>query len=59
MKLLICILMVFGAVITFLSRKIADIVLDGKRETNEADIVYIKLIGFACILIAAILVFSM
>ena len=59
MKLIICILMVFGAMITFLSRKIADFILSEKREVNEADIVYIKLVGFAFVLAAAIIIFSM
>ncbi len=59
MKLVICILMVFGAMITFFSRKIAELILSGKREVNEADIVYIKLVGFAFVLAAAIIIFSM
>ena len=59
MKLIICILMVFGAMITFFSRKIAEFILIGKREVNEADTVYIKLVGFAFVLAAAIIIFSM
>jgi hypothetical protein len=49
-------LIVSGAFITFFSKLIAEAILSNKREVNEADIVYIKLIGFACILAAAIMI---
>lgn len=57
MKLISIILLVLGAVITYGSKKIAAKMLKNKREPNDADIVYIKLTGFALILIAAIITF--
>ena len=50
------VLIALGAAITFLSGKIAKAILKNKREPNEADIVYIKLVGFACILASAIMI---
>ena len=50
------VLVVVGALITFLSGTIATKILKEKREPNEADIVYIKLVGFACILASAIMI---
>ena len=49
-------LIALGVFITFFSKLIAEVILSNKREVNEADIVYIKLIGFACILAAAIMI---
>ena len=51
-----CVLIALGGLITFFSKLIAEAILSNKREVNEADIVYIKLIGFACILAAAIMI---
>lgn len=56
MIILKCILIALGAVITFFSKMIAEAILNGKREPNEADLVYIKLVGFACVLAAAIMI---
>ena len=50
------VLIALGAFITFFSKLIARAILSDKREVNEADIIYIKLIGFACILAAAIMI---
>lgn len=50
------VLIALGVFITFFSKLIAEVILSNKREVNEADIVYIKLIGFACILAAAIMI---
>ena len=51
------ILIVLGALITFLSSPIATKILANKREPNEADIVYTKLVGFACILASVLMIF--
>ena len=51
------VLIALGAAITFLSGKIAKAILKNKREPNEADIVYIKLVGFACILASVLMIF--
>ena len=51
------ILIVLGALITFLSGTIATKILANKREPNEADIVYTKLVGFACILASVLMIF--
>ena len=45
-----------GAFITFFSKLIAEAILSNKREVNEADMVYIKLVGFVFILAAAIMI---
>lgn len=57
MKALSVIFLIAGAVITYSSKKIAFRLLYGKREPNDADNVYVKLVGFALILIAAIITF--
>ena len=57
MNIAVYILVIAGAFITFGSKLIAEFILDGKREPNEADLVYIKLLGFALILAGAIIVF--
>ncbi len=57
MNIAVYILAVAGAFITFASKTIADVIFSGKREPNEADIVYVKLVGFALILAAALIVF--
>jgi len=51
------VLIALGAAITFMSGKIAKAILKNKREPNEADIVYIKLVGFACILASVLMIF--
>jgi len=51
------VLIALGAAITFMSGKIAKAILKNKREPNEADIVYIKLVGFACILASGLMIF--
>ena len=51
------ILIALGAAITFLSGPIATKILKDKREPNEADIVYTKLVGFACILASVLMIF--
>ena len=51
------VLIALGAAITFLSGKIAKAILKNKREPNEADIVYTKLVGFACILASVLMIF--
>lgn len=50
------ILIILGALVTFCSSKIASALLSKKREPNEADIVYTKLVGFALILAAALII---
>ena len=50
------ILIVLGAFITFFSKTIAQALLSNKREVNEADMIYIKLVGFVFILAAAIMI---
>ena len=50
------ILIVLGAFITFFSKTIARALLSNKREVNEADMIYIKLVGFVFILAAAIMI---
>lgn len=57
MIILSCILIILGACITFFSKKISQVILSKKREPNEADIVYTKLVGFALILAATLIVF--
>ncbi len=51
------ILVFFGAFVTFFSEKVAKAILKNKRKPNEADIVYTKLVGFASILAATLMVF--
>lgn len=55
MKFLVALLLFLGAGIAYDSKKIASKILQGKREPNEADTVYIKLIGFSIVLVAAII----
>ncbi len=55
MKALVALLLFLGAGIAYGSKKIASRILQGKREPNEADTVYIKLIGFSIVLVAAII----
>ena len=50
------VLIALGVFITFFSKIIAEAILSNKREVNQADIIYIKLVGFACILAAAVMV---
>ncbi len=50
------VLIALGSFITFFSKLIAEAILSNKREVNEADFLYIKLVGFACILAAAIMI---
>ena len=50
------VLIALGAFITFFSKLIAQAILSDKREVNEADVIYIKLIGFLFILAAAIMI---
>ena len=57
MIIIACILIAFGALLTFLSKSVAETILSGKREPTEADITYTKLSGFALVLVGAILVF--
>lgn len=57
MNIAVYILAATGAFITFASKSIADVIFSGKREVNDADIVYIKLVGFALILAAALIAF--
>ena len=58
MNIAVYVLAVAGAFVTFASKVIAEAILSGRREPNEADIVYIKLVGFALILAAAIIAFK-
>lgn len=55
MKVLVVLLLLIGAITSYGSKKIASKILQGKREPNEADTVYIKLIGFSIVLVAAII----
>ena len=50
------ILIALGAFATFFSKTIAEAILSEKREPNEADIVYIKLAGFACVIAAGLMI---
>jgi len=58
MNIAVYILAVAGAFVTFASKTIAEFILSGKRDPNDADFVYIKLVGFALILAAAIIAFK-
>ncbi len=55
MKVLTILLLIVGAILSYGSKKIASKILQGKREPNDADIVYVKLIGYAIVLVAAII----
>ncbi len=55
MKILVILLLFIGAFISYGSKKIACKILQNKREPNDADTVYIKLIGFLIVLVAAII----
>ncbi len=57
MIIIACILIAFGAVLTFFAKPIAETILSGKREPAEADITYAKLAGFVLVLVGAIVVF--
>ena len=52
MNIAVYILAVAGAFITFGSKMIADFVLSGKREPNEADTVIVKAVGLAFVIAA-------
>ena len=55
MKILVALLLLAGAIIAYGSKSIASKILQGKREPNDADIVYVKLVGFAIVLLSAII----
>jgi len=55
MKILVALLLLIGAIIAYGSKSIASRILQGKREPNDADTVYIKLIGYVIVLVAAII----
>ena len=55
MKVLTILLLIVGAILSYGSKKITSKILQGKREPNDADIVYVKLIGYAIVLVAAII----
>jgi len=57
MIIYVYVLMALGALVTFFSGKVAELILLSKRQPNEADIVYTKLVGFLCVLTAVILIF--
>ena len=50
------ILIVLGAFFTFFSKMISKAILNDKREPNEADNACIKLGGFVCMVVAAIMI---
>lgn len=51
------ILIVLGGLITFLAKTIAGKIIGDKREINDADVVYVKLVGFALVIAAAVIMF--
>ena len=51
------ILVVLGGLVTFLAKTIAGKIVGSKREINDADIVYVKLAGFALVIAAAVIMF--
>lgn len=51
------ILIVAGGLVTLLAKNIAAKIIGDKREINDADIVYVKLIGFALVIAAAVIMF--
>jgi hypothetical protein len=51
------ILIVLGGLVTFLAKTIAGKIVGSKREINDADIVYVKLAGFALVIAAAVIMF--
>ena len=55
MNVLVVLLLLIGAITSYGSKSIASKILQGKREPNEADTVYIKLIGFSIVLVSAII----
>ena len=55
MKVLVVILLIIGAVISYGSKRIASKILQGKREPNDADNIYVKLVGYVLVLVAAII----
>jgi len=57
MIIIACILIAFGALLTFLSKPVANTILSGKREPTEVDISYVKLAGLGLVLVGSVLVF--
>ena len=51
------ILIVLGGLVTLLAKNIAGKTVAGKREINDADIVYVKLVGFGLVIAAVVIMF--
>ncbi len=51
------VLIVLGGLVTLLAKKIAGKIIAEKREINDADIVYVKLVGFVLVIAAAVILF--